>query len=157
MDVTLTSQQGELETYQLVLDPDEETCECMAQFADDHDVEVASFTAIGGFEGFTLGFYNLDTGGFDEIPFHEDQVELLSMMGEITRWDDGSPRVHAHVVVGRRDGTTRGGHLLRGVVRPILIASIEVGRHSGHDHHSPPTSTDTSTSGTSGTSSGGAS
>lgn len=146
MDVTLTSHEGELETYQIVLDPDEETIECLGRFADEHGVEVASFTAIGGFEDFTLGFYNLQTGGFDEIPFHEDQVEVLSLMGEITRWDDGSPRVHGHVVVGRRDGTTRGGHLLRGVIRPILIASVDVGRHSGIDHHQP-TSTQPTTSG----------
>lgn len=152
MDVTLTSQEGELETYQLVLDPDEETLEQMARFADDHAVDIASFTAIGGFEDFTLGFYNLESGGFDEIPFHEDQVEILSLMGEITRWDDGTPRVHGHVVVGRRDGTTRGGHLLRGVVRPILIASIDVGRHTGHNHHQPPTNTaSTSTAPTGGT------
>jgi predicted DNA-binding protein with PD1-like motif len=28
--------------------------------------------------------------------------------------------VHAHVVVGRSDGTTRGGHLLEAHVRPTL-------------------------------------
>jgi predicted DNA-binding protein with PD1-like motif len=28
--------------------------------------------------------------------------------------------VHAHAVLGRRDGSTRGGHLLEGHVRPTL-------------------------------------
>jgi predicted DNA-binding protein with PD1-like motif len=30
------------------------------------------------------------------------------------------PKVHAHVVVGKRDGTAHGGHLLGARVRPTL-------------------------------------
>jgi predicted DNA-binding protein with PD1-like motif len=33
---------------------------------------------------------------------------------------DGEPKIHAHVVVGRRDGTALGGHLLDARVRPTL-------------------------------------
>jgi predicted DNA-binding protein with PD1-like motif len=40
---------------------------------------------------------------------------------------DGRPMVHAHVVLGLRDGSTRGGQLLRGVVRPTLEVVL---RHS---------------------------
>lgn len=146
MKVTLTNRAeveagsgAGLRTYELVLDPGEEASQQMAAFAVDQDVTLASFTAIGGFEDVDLGFYNLETGGFDAIPFHDDQVEVLSLIGEITRHDDGTPWVHGHVVVGRRDGTTRGGHLLRGVVRPILIVSVhELSHHHGIDHHTPP-------------------
>ena len=42
---------------------------------------------------------------------------------------DGEPQVHAHVVVGRSDGTAHGGHLLEAQVRPtcelILTESSE--------------------------------
>jgi predicted DNA-binding protein with PD1-like motif len=31
---------------------------------------------------------------------------------------DGEPQVHAHVVVGRSDGTAHGGHLVEARVRP---------------------------------------
>ena len=31
---------------------------------------------------------------------------------------DGKPKVHAHVVVGERDGSAHGGHLLEARVRP---------------------------------------
>jgi len=34
--------------------------------------------------------------------------------------EKSEPKVHVHVVVGLRDGSTRGGHLLEGVVRPTL-------------------------------------
>jgi predicted DNA-binding protein with PD1-like motif len=39
------------------------------------------------------------------------------MIGDIAK-HDGKPIVHAHVVVGRSDGTTAGGHLLEASVRP---------------------------------------
>jgi len=34
--------------------------------------------------------------------------------------DGNQPTVHAHVVVGQRDGSTRGGHLLEARVRLTL-------------------------------------
>ena len=134
MNSTLTKE-GEHRTYVLVFQPGEEVVKELGEFAKRENIDLASFTAIGGFEAFTLGFYNLQTGGFDEIPFHEDQVEVLSLSGEITR-DSDTPKVHGHTVVGRRDGTTRGGHLLRGVTRPILIVTLEeLAHHHGINHH----------------------
>ena len=143
MKVTLTNEAEleagvgtDLRSFELVMDPGEEAIEEMSAFAQERDVELASFTAIGGFQEIQLGFFNLETRGFDPIDVHEDQVEVLSLIGEISRFEDGSPHVHGHVVVGRRDGTTRGGHLLRGVVQPILIVAVtELSHHHGLDHH----------------------
>jgi predicted DNA-binding protein with PD1-like motif len=42
---------------------------------------------------------------------------MLSLIGDIAL-KDGDPQVHAHVVIGRRDGTAHGGHLLEAKVRP---------------------------------------
>ena len=47
----------------------------------------------------------------------EEQVELLSLIGDVAL-AEGKPQVHAHLVVGRSDGTAHGGHLLKAVVRP---------------------------------------
>lgn len=46
----------------------------------------------------------------------EGPLELVSIMGNISRWPDGRPFVHAHVVVstGRPDGVAYGGHLVDG-------------------------------------------
>jgi hypothetical protein len=139
MDISVTHQ-GEQRAFVVVLHPGEEFLEKLSEFTLAHDIEVASFTAIGGFQDFKLGFFNLQTRGFDAIPFHEDQVEVLSLSGDITRVD-GVPNVHGHTVLGRRDGTTRGGHLLAGVVQPILIVNVEElaehhpRAHHGHSHH----------------------
>jgi uncharacterized protein len=35
-------------------------------------------------------------------------------------YKDGQPTVHAHVVVGKADGTAHGGHLMEAHVRPTL-------------------------------------
>lgn len=137
MDVQEATKDDE-RTFVLTLDPGEEVIQVLSDFTEETAIELASFTAIGGFQHASLGFFNLDTEGFDEIPFSAEQMEILSLSGEITRWDDGSPRVHGHVVVGLPDGTTRGGHLLEGVVRPILIANVvELAEHHGIDHHAP--------------------
>lgn len=47
----------------------------------------------------------------------EERVELLSLIGDVAL-KDGEPQIHAHLVVGRADGTAHGGHLLSATVRP---------------------------------------
>ena len=42
---------------------------------------------------------------------------MLSLIGDVAV-KDGKPAVHAHVVVGRRDGSAHGGHLVEARVRP---------------------------------------
>jgi hypothetical protein len=58
----------------------------------------------------------------------KEQVELLSLIGDVAV-KEGEPQVHAHLVVGRRDGSAHGGHLLEARVRPtcelILTESPE--------------------------------
>jgi predicted DNA-binding protein with PD1-like motif len=125
---------GPRRIFNLLLDPGEEAVEALGELARREQVEMASFSAIGGFQDVTLGFFNLDTKGFDEIPLDLGQVEVLSLSGEIT-WSDGAPHVHGHAVVGCRNGSTRGGHLLRGVVQPILIVTLEELEHATTPHH----------------------
>jgi Plants and Prokaryotes Conserved (PCC) domain len=47
----------------------------------------------------------------------DEQVELLSLIGDVAL-KDGELQVRAHAVVGKRDGTAHGGHLLQARVRP---------------------------------------
>ncbi|RUT82414.1 DUF296 domain-containing protein, partial [Mesorhizobium sp. USDA-HM6] len=50
--------------------------------------------------------------------------EVLSAIGDIATGDDGKPSLHVHAVLGLADGTTRGGHLLNGHVRPTLEVTL---------------------------------
>ena len=51
------------------------------------------------------------------------------MVGDIAL-EGEEPQVHAHVVVGRRDGMAMGGHLLEAHVRPTLeVVLVESPEH----------------------------
>jgi uncharacterized protein len=126
--------EGLQRSWFVTLEPGDEVMEGLSSFAVQENIDVASFTAIGGLEAASLGFYNVQTKGFDDVKLDPEQVEVLSLMGEIT-FEEGNPWVHAHVVVGRRNGTTSGGHLLRGIVRPILIVTLNELPHSLEPHH----------------------
>jgi predicted DNA-binding protein with PD1-like motif len=70
----------------------------------------------------------LDDQGVRRIPIDE-QVEVLTMAGDITLEDD-QPKIHAHVVLGKADATAHGGHLIEGYVRPTLEVTVtELPRH----------------------------
>ena len=122
-------------THTVVFDPGEEFLEGLAQVANDEGIEVAGFTAIGGFSETKLGFFNEEKNDFDPIDFSADQVEVLSLMGEITREENGDPHIHGHVVVGLPDGRAFGGHLLKGVVEPIAIVNVFELTHVPKSHH----------------------
>jgi uncharacterized protein len=110
-------QEGE-KTFALIFDTDDEAMSGLAEFAKAHSLGAAQFTAIGAFRNVTLGYFDWESKQYRKIPVRE-QVEVLSLIGDVSL-DDGEPKVHAHVVVGRSDGTTLGGHLIEGVVRPTL-------------------------------------
>ncbi|MDX1621481.1 MAG: DUF296 domain-containing protein, partial [Nitriliruptorales bacterium] len=66
----------------------------------------------------TLAYFDPEALEYRDIPVAQ-QVEVLSLVGDIAL-NDGEPEVHAHVVVGREDGTTAGGHLKAASVWPTL-------------------------------------
>lgn len=105
-------------TYVLAFDTGDAVVDELVQFAREHDLSASRLTAIGAFSAATLGFFNLETNEYEEIPV-EEQVEVLALVGNIARYD-GEPRLHAHATLGRRDGSTIGGHLIRATVRPTL-------------------------------------
>lgn len=105
-------------TIALVLDRGDEVMASLQRFAAEHNLIASRLTAIGAFESATLGYFDWERKAYERIPVHE-QVEVLSLVGDIAL-DGAKPKVHAHVVLGRRDGSTVGGHLLEARVRPTL-------------------------------------
>lgn len=103
----------------LVVDQGEEAFEAISRFAQENQIGGASLTAIGAFQSATLGFFDFSTKKYDEIPVDE-QTEVLSAIGDIATGDDGKASLHMHVVLGMSDNSTKGGHFIKGVVRPTL-------------------------------------
>ena len=96
----------------------EEAVAAIRDFAVAQSIGNASLTGIGAFSRASLGWFNPVTSEFRQNEI-EEQVELLSMIGNLAL-EDGAPKLHLHVVLGRGDATTRGGHLVAGWIRPTL-------------------------------------
>ena len=109
---------GEPRVIAVVFETGEDPVATLTQFAADHSLAAASLTAIGAFSEATLGYFDWEKKDYERIEIRE-QVEVLSLIGD-TALEGERMRLHAHVVLGRRDGTTCGGHLLAARVRPTL-------------------------------------
>lgn len=105
-------------TYALILKTGEEAIHEIQKFAEDQKLSASQFTAIGAFRETEVGFFDFSIKDYKKTPFHE-QMEVLSINGDITLFQE-KYKVHAHVVLGRKDGTAHGGHLLKGIVHPTL-------------------------------------
>ncbi len=110
-------------TFILVLDTGEEAFAAITAFARQQKLTGAALTALGAFERATIGWFDFDAKTYREIEVNT-QCEALTLVGDIAEGDDGGPSVHVHAVLGLRDGTTRGGHLLKATVRPTLEVTI---------------------------------
>lgn len=117
--------EGSEQTFALVFDDGEEVISGLRSFAEETSLDAASFSAIGAFGTATLGYFDMENKEYEKIPVHE-QVEVLSLLGNIALKEDGHRKVHAHAVFGRRDGSTMGGHLLEARVRPTLEVVLVV-------------------------------
>jgi uncharacterized protein len=104
--------------YAVIFRAGDEPYAGLTQFAAEHHVHSAHFTAIGGFSDARLAWFDLDKKMFRVIPI-DAQVEVVSLTGDIALLD-GKPQVHMHCVVAFPDGATRGGHILGAHVSPLL-------------------------------------
>ncbi|WP_051970698.1 PPC domain-containing DNA-binding protein [Kitasatospora azatica] len=134
---TTVKSEGPQRAYELVFETGEEIIGGLRAFAIAERLAPSEFNAIGGVHQADLGFYNLTDGTFNPVPFHRDQCEVLSLIGDITPEADkpGGYNVHGHVVLGSPDGQANGGHLLHAITRPILFVTIEELEHAKPAHH----------------------
>jgi len=116
-------------TFAIIMDKGDEIPEVLKQFAASHGLAGSSFKAIGALSHAKLGWFNWETKKYEEAAQFDEQLELLSLIGDIAL-KDGEPQVHAHIVVGRRNGAAYGGHLLEARVRPTCeLILTESARH----------------------------
>jgi uncharacterized protein len=104
-------------TFVLILDTGDEILSSLKSVAQSEGLADSSFKAIGALSAAQLGWFDWESKKYQTAVQLDEQVELLSLIGDIALQDD-SPQVHAHLVVGRRDGTAHGGHLVSATVRP---------------------------------------
>lgn len=121
-------------TFVIALETGEEVVGSITGFAREMSLGGSSLTGIGALQHVRLGYFEWGKTGYKENVVDE-QVELLSLVGYIADTEEGTPKVHSHVVLGRSDATTRGGHLIEAVVRPTLeLVIVESPEHLQRRH-----------------------
>lgn len=119
MRVMTLHEDGGLRRIAVVLDEGDETMACLEAFAREHDIGAAQVTAIGAFSEAELAFWDPEKQEYRCHAF-DRQSEVVSMLGDIVRDEDGQANCHLHAVLSFEDASVRGGHFRSGRVRPTL-------------------------------------
>ena len=104
--------------FLLVFDKGDDVLATLRAFAEANAVRGASFLALGAFSSATIAYWNPATKEYEKIDVAE-QVEVLSLVGNVGV-DGAETKIHAHVTLGRRNGSAIGGHVLAATVFPTL-------------------------------------
>jgi hypothetical protein len=107
-----------LRTFAVILDSGDEAVASLTRFAREQRLHASQLSAIGAFSRAVLGYFEFDKKDYKRIAIDE-QVELVSLLGDFAL-SDGEPKLHAHVVVAKSDGSAHGGHLLEAIVKPTM-------------------------------------
>jgi hypothetical protein len=109
---------------------DADLVQSIAELASSMEIGAGSFTAIGALKSARLGYYDQTNRKYREMRI-ESPHEMVSCVGNVSV-SDGKPFVHVHVVLADEKGSTKGGHLVEGIVfaaevhlRPLKGAKLE--------------------------------
>jgi predicted DNA-binding protein with PD1-like motif len=110
---------GGSSTYIVIFETGDEVASGLKRFAEEYKLADSSFKAIGALSHAKVGWFNWETKAYETAAEFNEQIEVLSLIGDVAL-KDGKPVVHAHLIIGRKDGTAHGGHLIEAHVRPTL-------------------------------------
>ena len=100
--------------FQLIFAKGDDVRAGLADFAQKNHLTIANFTAIGALDQAVIGWSDPDKKAFKVVRLNEE-MEVTSFTGNITRDRQGNPVVHGHIVVALlRNGQVYSGHLLQG-------------------------------------------
>ena len=109
---------GDIKTYLLVFRTDQEVMNGLLAFARKHKLTAGHLTGIGAIGDAVIGYFDPEKKTYLRLR-ETGQHEVLSLTGNLALFDN-APFFHVHVALGRRDGSTRGGHLFEMTVRPTV-------------------------------------
>ena len=102
-------------TFQVILSRGDEVMAGLTEFAEKYNIQTCHFTAVGAMDSAVVGWYDPEKRAFKRNEIN-GEVEVVSLIGSITRDSKGKANAHAHVVVALSDGGARAGHLIEGHV-----------------------------------------
>lgn len=93
---------------------DEELVSFLKGYARRNGIGKAFVSGIGAFKSAVLSYYDIESQRYEEIKV-DTRAEVVALSGNISLLGE-EPVPHLHTVLSLRDGSTVGGHLLRGTV-----------------------------------------
>lgn len=105
-------------------DKGEEILESLKKVADAENIKLASVSALGAVNNFTVGVYKVDEKKYYSNSF-KGWFEIVSLTGTITT-KDGEYYAHLHMSCGDENGAVFGGHLNRAVISATCEMVITV-------------------------------
>ncbi len=105
-------------------DRGEEILESLAKIAAAEEIKLASVTALGAVDDFTVGVYNIPEQKYYANSF-QGAYEIVSLTGTVNTMD-GAYYAHLHMSCGDDKGRVFGGHLNRAVISATCEMVITV-------------------------------
>ena len=84
----------------------------LQSFLEEHNIKAGTVEGIGALRKACLGYYDQDSKKYCSIDI-EEPMEVLSLLGNISL-KEGKAFPHCHIILGDKNGSTRGGHLMEG-------------------------------------------
>ena len=106
------------------IDRGEEILAAVREIAGAEHIQLASVSALGATNDFTVGVYNVDEKQYHANDF-KGNCEIVSLTGTINTMD-GEFYTHLHMSAGDEKGQVFGGHLNRAVVSAVCEMVITV-------------------------------
>lgn len=106
------------------IDRGEEILTALQEIAAAEDIRLASISALGATNDFTVGVYNVDEKQYHANDF-KGNFEIVSLTGTVSTMD-GEFYAHLHMSAGDEKGQVFGGHLNRAVVSAVCEMVITV-------------------------------
>jgi len=78
-------------------------------FCQNFSIQMATFSVIGAVSSFTIGAYDQEQQVYVTAS-ETASLEIVTCVGNVSLMD-GNPVVHAHIVLGNKQGKLIGGHL----------------------------------------------
>jgi len=122
--------------FVLVLGDGDEVATAINDFAREQKIVDARLQAIGAVRDPEVGWFDLERKQYKAMTFRE-QLEMLSLSGDIVLGPDGKPVVHMHAVLGTSSGRALGGHLLHAITSPTLEVYVTAFPEPVHKRAAP--------------------
>lgn len=106
------------------IDRQEEIVEQVREIAEKEGIKLASISALGAVDDFTVGIYDVKEKQYFSNSF-QGAYEIVSLTGTINT-KDGEYYSHLHFAAGNAKGEVFGGHLNKAVVSATCEMIIQV-------------------------------